>query len=514
MFETQRMTGMLIGLITGTLVATVTAGALPAAAAPALTGALTTATTAKPAGPASSIPAAGTPQLAAAGGTSQQVRQLVQCGDRMYAVGKFTRISQGGRVYDRNNAFSFLAKAPYTVTSWAPGPNGEVNTVAFAAGDCASAYLGGSFTSVHGTRATNIAQVNTTAGAVEAGFARDANGSVETLATHAGHVLAGGYFTTINGSHRRYYVSLDSSTGRDDGYLRLAISGSYQFPGAAPNHTRVYNQQLSPAGGRVLAEGDFTSVGGQHREQVFMLSLGRTRATVTAWTSADFSGNCHSTEPFYVRSAAWAPNAKTVYIATTGFTPADDPGFGPRSGICDAAVAYPARSRTVSRQWINYTGCDSLFAAAADSAAVYVAGHERWADNTLACNRPGPGARSAQGVGGLSPRNGALVYAPNRSRGLGADDLLVTAKGLWIASDNTGGSSQCGGRGGHAGICFLPYRKGGKSGPVPPVGGPPVAVPPGPVLPGPPVFGPPGGIRRHHPRWHLPVLPLPGFPIG
>jgi hypothetical protein len=509
---------MLIGLITGALVATVTAGALPAAAAQVLSGALThtssktpsqqphkssKATPARRASTVSNRPAAGTPQLSAAGGTSQQVRQIVQCGDRMYAVGKFTRISQGGRVYDRNNAFSFLAKAPYTVTSWAPGANGEVDTVAFAAGDCSSAYLGGSFTSVHGTHATNIAKVDTTTGAVGAGFARAANGSVETLAVHAGHVLAGGYFTTINGSHRRYYVSLDSATGQDDGYLRLAIHGSYQFPGAAPNHTRVYNQQLSPAGGRLLAEGDFTSAGDQHREQVFMLSLGQTRGTVTAWTSDDFSENCHTTEPYYVRSAAWAPNSKTVYVATTGFTPADDPGFGPRSGICDAAVAYPARNQTVSRRWVNYTGCDSLFAAAADSATVYVAGHERWADNSLGCNRPGRGAVSAQGVGGLSPRNGALVFAPTRSRGLGADDLLVTTKGLWIASDNTGGSSQCGGRGGHAGICFLPYRKGGKSGPVPPVPGPPV-----PPRPGPPVFGPPGGITRHPPRWHVPVFPI------
>ena len=40
--------------------------------------------------------------------------------------------------------------------------------------------------------------------------------------------------------------------------------------------------------------------------------------------------------------------------------------------------------------------------------------------------------------------------------GLGADDLLRTPAGLWIASDNFAGSVTCGGVTGHAGICFLP----------------------------------------------------------
>ena len=42
----------------------------------------------------SSKPATGTPQLYP-NGTTEQVRQLVQCGGTMYAVGSFTRIQQG-----------------------------------------------------------------------------------------------------------------------------------------------------------------------------------------------------------------------------------------------------------------------------------------------------------------------------------------------------------------------------------------------------------------------------------
>ena len=127
MFCSRRQAGTLISLAAGTLAVTVAAAAAPALAAPH--------------NPVSPTPASGTPQLAPSGKT-EQVRQLVQCGSRMYAVGAFTRISQGGRTYTRRNAFSFKATAPYTVSNWEPGVNGEVNSVAFKSGNCSSAYLG------------------------------------------------------------------------------------------------------------------------------------------------------------------------------------------------------------------------------------------------------------------------------------------------------------------------------------------------------------------------------------
>ena len=35
--------------------------------------------------------------------------------------------------------------------------------------------------------------------------------------------------------------------------------------------------------------------------------------------------------------------------------------------------------------------------------------------------------------------------------------MLITSAGLWIASDTQNGSTQCGGKFDHAGICLLPY---------------------------------------------------------
>jgi hypothetical protein len=405
-------------------------------------------------GPVSNTPAAGTPQLVQTG-TTEKVRQLVPCGGTIYAVGIFTEIKQGSTV-SRNNAFSFSATAPFTVTSWNPDVNGEVDSVALSP-DCSEAYLGGVFTSVNGTAVHNIAEVSTSTGAVNTAFGHSANGQVETLAMHNGHLLTGGYFTSVNGSTDKYFVSLNPSTGKDDGYLSLNISGNY-----GSGATTVYNQQISSDGTRDLAEGTFTSVGGQARRQIFMLSLGSTSATVTGWTSPEFNQACVSQESFYVRAAGWSPDGNTVFIATTGFHLASTGAKA--GGLCDVAAAFPATQSSVSHLWINYTGCDSLYSTAADSSLAYFGGHERWADNPNGCNNPGQGAIPAQGMAGLNEATGALFTNSQgtsgfytRARGEGADDMVITSAGLWIASDNLDNAAQCGGVGNHAGICFLPY---------------------------------------------------------
>ena len=408
-------------------------------------------------GPVSGTPAAGTPQLASTG-TTEQVRQLVKCGSTMYAVGRFTSINWNGRTYQRHNAFSFSASPPYTMSPWGPNVNGRVNSIALNA-RCRTAYLGGSFSSVGGKAAQNLAAVSISTARLITSFRHSANGQVETLLRTRGHLLTGGYYTTINGSRgSRYMTSLNPSTGKDDGFVHLNISGHYQFPGVVGNPTRVYNQQLSHGGTLETVEGDFTSVGGQARQQVFMLNVGGSRASVTGWTGRGLNTNCNFNEPFYAQAAAWSSDDSTIYVATTGFKPNGTPGgSAPRTGPCDAAIAYPSTHTRVSHKWINYTGCDSLYSTAADASTAYFGGHERWSMNPQGCDFAGPGAVSAPGMEGLSPGTGALTFNPTRGRGLGADDMLITSAGLWIASDNLEGTTQCGGVSGHAGVCLLPY---------------------------------------------------------
>jgi hypothetical protein len=414
-----------------------------------------------PPGVVSATPAAGTPRLASTSSPREQIRQLVDCGGTMYAVGSFAAIKQGSRSYTRTDIVSFRASAPYTITSWAPRVAGStktnqegaaaVNSIAFNGGNCADAYIGGNFTRVNGTTVNDIAEISTRTGAVVSGFAHDANGRVNTLAAVRGHLLAGGTFTSINGATIARMASLSPSTGRGDGFLNLSIHGS-----------QVYNQQVSHGGRRDLVEGVFSSAGGVTRHQIFMLTLRGSRARVTGWTSPDFGAAC--TESFWARSAAWSPTGSTVYVGTTGFHLVGGRNAGARSGPCDAALAYPATEASVAHKWVNYTGCDSLYSVAADGRAAYFGGHERYSMNPGACNTLGPGGYNAPGLEGLAPASGALFVNSARSagyysraRGLGADDMLVTSAGLWIASDNFDGSDTCGGVSGHAGICFLPY---------------------------------------------------------
>jgi hypothetical protein len=426
------------------------------------------------AGAVSPVPANGTPTLVDTG-TTEQIRQLVQCGGTMYAVGTFTEIKQGSTTYTRNNAFSFSATAPFAVTSWDPDVNGTVDTVAFNGTDCSTAYLGGHFTTVGGAAAKNIAAVDTATGALVPGFKDNASGEVETLAVVNGHLLAGGAFKGINGSTTDpYFASLSPATGRDDGFAHLNISGHYVYPGVQTNPTKVYNQQISHSGRLDLVEGDFTSVGGQGRQQVFMLDVSGSAAQVTGWSSPEFDGSkgnlphgyayqCSIKESFYIRAAAWSPDDSTVDTAATGFNPWNWSSSSPRTGLCDSVAAFPATQAEVTHERVNYTGCDSLYSVAADPSAVYIGGHERWANNTNGCNHQGPGALPAPGMGGFNPSTGALITNSSgtaglysRSRGRGADDLLVTSAGLWVASDNFGGNTSCGGQGGFSGLCFLP----------------------------------------------------------
>ena len=434
-------------------------GLLGATAALSVLGVAGTAVAAT--GPVSSTPAVGTPQLNATG-TTEQVRQLVQCGSTMYAVGSFTSIKRYSTTYTRDNAFSFSANSPYTVTSWNPDVNGIVNSIAFSP-DCSTAYLGGKFTSIGGTAVNNLAAVSTSTGQVISTFGSNASGQVETLLMHNGHLLTGGYFKKINNSSNPYMASLNPTTGKDDGFVKLNISGNYSF--APLNGTRVYNQSLSNSGTMDLVMGDFTSVGGLPRQQIFELDLSGSTAQVTPWTSPEWDGSsnaypyeCATVEPFYIQAASWAPDDSTIYIATTGYHPNGYPTGGyPRTGLCDVAAAFPATQGPVLHEWVNYAGCDSLYSTAADASTAYFGGHERWSQNPNGCDFAGPGAISAPGMEGLSPTTGLLTFNPTRSRGLGADDMLVTSAGLWIGSDNKGGSAKCGGVASHAGICLLPY---------------------------------------------------------
>jgi len=378
----------------------------------------------------------------------QFVYEIDQCGGVMYAVGRVSAIKQGSQTYSRGGAFSF-SPTNGTMTAWNPQANAPIRSIAFSP-DCSVAYLGGEFTTIRGAAASHIAAVDTTTGNLVPGFNARAGGNVDTVERVFGNVLLGGDFGTVNGTTRVHLASVNPTTGALTSYLTLPAPGG-----------KVWNTQISHAGDRMLLEGNFTAIGGVSRRVMAMLDLGQTSATLNPWYSPEFDQFCgdSGTGHFYIRDAAWSPDDGSIYTAATGAWPKGTRNDPTRSGLCDASAKFPATAGLVNHNWVMYTGCDSLYAVEASATTVYVGGHERWSSNPHGCDFQGAGGVPRPGIAALDNVDGStLSWNPTRALGHGADDMLLTPAGLWVASDTweNGLAQQCGGLKNHGGICFFP----------------------------------------------------------
>jgi hypothetical protein len=389
----------------------------------------------------SATPASWTPYL---NSSDSNIEQLVPAGTTMYAVGTFSSIKDSaGRSYSRSNVFAF-SMTNGAMSSWVANANGTVYSAAVSA-DHQWVYLGGAFSTVNGVSANKLAKVSATTGAVDRTFNARANGAVRALLVVGTHLLVGGQFTAIGGVTRTAMASLNPTTGADDGYVNLNVSGTMS---SSAGVTRILNFELSHAGTRLLAMGNFTSVAGQARQHIFMADLGATGTSLDSWNSPLFLQPCASTIPLYIQAAAWTPDDSRIVVATTGYK-----GTSP---LCDTASLWLSSGANLTPLWINRTGCDSLYSTVATNTTVYVGGHERWLNNN-GCDSAGSTAVSRPGIGAIGLTNGlATSWNPTRSRGHAADDMVLTAQGLWVASDNTLDSYYCAGKW-HPGLCMFPY---------------------------------------------------------
>jgi hypothetical protein len=370
----------------------------------------------------SANPANFTPNVA-----SGAVYKFTQVGGTMYAGGAFSSVStpagvSPGGTFSRSNIVAFNAATGVVSTSFAPSVNGEVWAMAT---NGTSLWIGGTFTSVNGVARRGVAKLNPATGAVDAAFnANLASGKVTELALVGGRLIAGG---TFPGKLR----AVNPATGANTGYLNLSISGSVTT-NAGP--VEVYRFAVNPAGTRLVAVGNFTSVGGQTRYRAFMLTLGAS-ATLNAWYYQPLQNLCAAASlPDYMRDVDFSPDGSWFAFVSTGYIPR---AGGVGRDLCDAAARFETSITSPARPtWINYTGGDTLHSVAATDVAVYVQGHQRWLNNPQGVNSAGPGAVSRPGIGAINPSTGlALSWNPGKERGVGGKDLYVTSQGLWVGSD-------------------------------------------------------------------------------
>ena len=353
------------------------------------------------------------------------VYALAQLGQTMYAGGAIHKVTDASRTttYLRSNLLGFSATTG-ALTSFAPSVNGAVWAIEPSG---SSLYVGGYFTSVNGVARRGIAKIDATTGVVDPAFnASFASGGVQQIRLVNGRLLVGGSFG-------KRLVALNPVTGADTGYIDVPITGKVASNAGA---TDVYRFAVDPSGTRLVAVGNFTTVGGLPRSRAFMLDLGAVSATLSPWYYPPLAHMCKSNDlPSYLRDVDFSPDGSWFVIVSTGYVPVSPTGIG--TDLCDAAARFEtAVSNPARPTWINYTGGDTLHSVAVAGSVVYVQGHQRWLDNPYGQDSAGPGAVSRPGIGAIDSASGrAISWNPGKTRAVGGKDLLTTSAGLWVGSD-------------------------------------------------------------------------------
>jgi PKD repeat protein len=377
------------------------------------------------------------------------VNAIVQVGDTMVVGGTFTSVtpSSGGAALPQAYVLAFDATTGQIRSGFRPVLDGAVNALV-AGADGQSVYVGGSFGTVNGQRSKSVALLSLADGRAVAGFRTPVlNGVVTDLRLSSGRLWLGGSFSKLYQQPRPAIATVDATTGAADPFFSLDVAGTHNG-----GRTSLQKFDITPDGSKLLAIGNFTTVGGQARHQVVMLDLTGAAAAVANWATPFYTGSCAAVFDSYMRDLDISPDGSYAVITTTG-------AYRGSTSPCDSSSRWErgATGTTVMPTWIDYTGGDTTYAVAVTDAAVYVGGHFRWQNNAFAGDRPSQGAVAREGIAALDPANGLpLAWDPGRARGVGVFDMLATAEGLWVGSD----TDRIGGWNKHPKLAFFPLSRG------------------------------------------------------
>src|ERR1700730_17496829 len=183
---------------------------------------------------------------------------VVQPDGKILIGGDFTTLSpNGGAVVTRNHIARLNPDGTLDI-AFDPNANNRVYSIAVQADG--KILAGGVFTSIGGQTRSRIARLDATTGLADS-FDPNANVDVRSIVVQAdGKILAGGAFTSIGGQLRNRIARLEATTGLADSFNPNANSGVLAI--------------AVQADGKILAGGDFNganSVGGQTRNRIARL---------------------------------------------------------------------------------------------------------------------------------------------------------------------------------------------------------------------------------------------------
>jgi hypothetical protein len=370
------------------------------------------------------------------------VSAVARVGHIVVLGGTFTQVQNQGQsaILTRNALLAYDETTGKVSTTFVPvvGTGKFVNSIV-SSGDGSSVYVGGTFTSINGTATGRIARINVNTGQLVAGFnAARPNAAVNDMELSNGRLIVAGDFSKMTppakaSQARGAIASVDPTTGA----LTTAVTDTFSGIGTKGT-TSVSGIDVTPAGDRLVAIGNFSLVDGQPRSLIAELNIGGATSSLASWNTTQYpafdTGGvtwCSKAFPSYMRDVAYSADGNSFIVVTTG-------GF--RSGrLCDTQARWETYGgANQSPTWVDWTGGDTTTAieTSADGRIVYVGGHFRWLNNPFTSDHSGAGAVPRVGLAAIDPRNG-LPYSwnPTRDRGYGVYDFLSVPDGLFVGSD-------------------------------------------------------------------------------
>ena len=205
-----------------------------------------------------------------------------------------------------------------------------------------SVYIGGNFTTVNGVQRAALAKLDLATGQLDPDFSpKYTGGRVTDMEMHDGMLVVAGTFS-------RRLQALNASTGRPTDYISNVVAGKLPNSDAA----QVFKFDISSDGQHLVAVGNFTTVDSQDRPRVFMLDLGATGSTLSAWNYEPLGLSCivrsHQRQA-YVQDVDFAPDSSYFALAAFGYMYQSGQRGLPGSATRSAASRPPSSTRRSRR---------------------------------------------------------------------------------------------------------------------------------------------------------------------
>ncbi|MGH8974496.1 MAG: hypothetical protein ACRD0C_15005, partial [Acidimicrobiia bacterium] len=357
---------------------------------------------------------------------SGKVLRMLEAGDTLYLAGEFTGMvppgtpegTQDGLV--TRNYLAAVSASTGELLSFNPDPNGPVRALALSA-DGQRLYIGGTFETVGGAPARNLAAIDLNTGALDPTFDPPRlNSGVRALLRAGDRLYVGGNFTeavTPAGALARpQLAAFHAGSGALLDWLPPANEGGEFFSHTGRERSSgngiIFDLALSADGTKLYAGGTFLDFGGQSG----LLSLDTATGQPTEW-QADLDRPVFAVE-------VWRGDGHTVFVAT--------------GGAGGMLIAFDPGAKKDQR-WSVKTDGDNVDVVATAS-QVYLMGHYDYVISAKSsCYQRCPNGDPRRHLSAFDAATGKLDpdWHPVANTNTGPYTAVIGTRHLWVGGEFT-----------------------------------------------------------------------------